>query len=139
MKIQFVSPTLHGVLDYAAGGALILVPALTGFPDTAPLALGISVAFGAVLITYSLLTDYAYGVLPMVSYRGHLALDLSAAASFLGLPFLFGFEGLVAAYFWANAAAVTLVVAVSSRPSSLLSEEQQRLAVHNGRLKRASS
>lgn|GEM_PF-3134511 len=54
MKLQFLTPALHGVLDYVAAAALIALPFLLGFQG---IELWLSVAGGAGLIAYSLLVD----------------------------------------------------------------------------------
>lgn len=50
MKLQFLTPALHGVLDYVAAAALIALPFLLGFQG---IELWLSVAGGAGLIAYS--------------------------------------------------------------------------------------
>ena len=62
MKLQFLTPKLHGLLDYAAAGGLIVFPFLLNLGSESPIALWLSVAAGAGLIGYSLLTDYAFSV-----------------------------------------------------------------------------
>jgi len=69
MKLQFLTPALHGVLDYVAAAALIALPFLLGFQG---IELWLSVAGGAGLIAYSLLTDYAFGAVKLVSFDAHL-------------------------------------------------------------------
>lgn len=109
-RIRILSPAVHGVLDYGAAAALVVLPfalALDG------LARWLSVAGGAGLVAYSLLTDYTLAIAPLLSFRTHLALDLAAAALFLASPMLFGFEGLVAGYYYVMGAGVLVVVALS--------------------------
>ncbi len=55
--MRFISPRLHGVLDYAVAGALISVPLLLDFAASSLAAAVISVAAGIGLTVYSLLTD----------------------------------------------------------------------------------
>lgn len=113
MKIQFLTPAVHGLLDYAAATALIVLPFLLDLGATSALALWLSVAGGIGLIAYSLATDYAFGVFPVVSFRGHLLLDLMAAVAFAAAPFVFGWTGLTLAYYLVMAAGVLVVVGVS--------------------------
>jgi len=119
MNFRFLTPTLHGLLDYAAAAGLIVLPFLLGLGETSPLALWLSVAAGVVLIAYSLLTDYAFGVFGLLPFRAHLALDLTAAIGFVAAPFLFGWSGLVLGYYLVMAAGVLIVVALS-RPDAVL-------------------
>ncbi|MDX1507301.1 MAG: hypothetical protein R3358_03400 [Woeseiaceae bacterium] len=113
MNIRILTPAIHGLLDYAAAAALIVLPFLLKLGDTAPLALWLSVIGGIGLIAYSLATDYAFGVFRVVSFRGHLLLDLLAAVAFAAAPFVFGWGGLTLAYYLVMAAGVLVVIAVS--------------------------
>ncbi len=83
MKLQFITPTLHGVLDYAAAIALILAPQVLSLQDDSVLVYWFSTIAGAGLILYSLFTDYALSLKGIISYRGHLILDSAASASFI--------------------------------------------------------
>ncbi|MGJ3648639.1 SPW repeat domain-containing protein [Sphingomonas sp. GlSt437] len=112
MKFQFLTPALHGVLDYLAAGALVVLPFLLGFSG---IELWLSVIGGAGLIAYSLLTDYAYGAIKLVSFDVHLLLDLSAAVAFIIAPFVLGFGFLASIYYPVMAAGVVAVVALSQR------------------------
>ena len=113
MNIRFLSPRLHGVVDYAAAAGLIVLPFLLGLGASAPLAFWLSVGSGVTVIGYSLLTSYAYSAAPVLPFRLHLLIDFAAAVAFAVAPFVFGFSGLDAVYYWVMAAAVLVVVAVS--------------------------
>ena len=114
MNIRFLTPTLHGLLDYAAALGLIILPFLLGIGGDSTLALWLSVAAGIALIAYSLATDYAFGIFRVLSFRMHLTLDLGAAAAFVVAPFVFGWSGLVLGYYLVMAGGVLVVVALSS-------------------------
>ena len=114
MTFRFLTPRLHGLLDYAAAAGLIVLPFLLDLAASSPLAHWLSVAAGVGLVAYSLLTDYAFGVFRVLPFRVHLALDLSAAVAFLAAPFLFGWSGLVLGYYLVMGAAVVAVVAVTN-------------------------
>ena len=110
-SIRFLSPKVHGVLDYGAAAALIALPLIFGFEG---LTRWLSVAGGAGLIGYSLLTDYTFGAASVISFRTHLLLDLAAAVAFIAAPFAFGWSGFVMGYYFAMAAGVLAVVAFSN-------------------------
>ena len=77
----------HAILDYVVGFLLIAVPFVLGLPGMAglvPIALG----FGTVL--YSVFTDYDLGVVRVIPYRVHLALDAGAGALLIVSPWVFG-------------------------------------------------
>ncbi|MBK0399802.1 hypothetical protein H0I76_11425 [Limibaculum sp. M0105] len=113
MSIRFLTPTLHGVVDYSAAAALIVMPFVLGLGASDPLAKWLAVATGVAVIVVSLLTDYRLGALRVLPFRGHLAIDAAVASAFLVAPSVFGFSGLDAIYYWVNAVAVFAVVALS--------------------------
>ncbi len=110
MNIRFVSSRVHGVLDYVAAVGLIAYPILLGFSG---IALWFSVIGGVGLIGYSLLTDYAFSMVRAFSFKMHLTLDLVAGAGFIAAIFLFGFQGLTAAYYAIMGLGVFALVAVT--------------------------
>lgn len=110
-NFRFLTPKLHGLLDYAAALGLIAFPFMLGFTG---LSLWLSVVGGIGLILYSLLTDYTFGAAGIISFKVHLALDLAAAFAFFAAPFIFGWSGLVMGYYFFMAAGVIFVVAVSN-------------------------
>lgn len=116
-KLRILTPTIHGLLDYAAAAALIVLPFVLNLGADSPLAVWLSAAGGAGLIVYSLLTDYAFGAIKLVPFRVHLAFDLAAAAAFVAAPFLFGWNGLTAGYYFVMGAGVIVVVALSEAES----------------------
>ena len=114
MNLRFISPKNHGLVDYAAAAALIASPFLLKLGSDNPAALWISVITGLVVILVSVSTRYYYGALKLIPFGGHLALDLLVATAFMLLPYIFGFEGLDAAYYYGNAVVVYLVVAFTA-------------------------
>ena len=113
MDIRFLTPTLHGVADYGAGAGLITLPFILNLGQSSPLALWLAVITGCAVIVVSLLTNYKLGAFRVIPFKGHLAIDLAVAVVFTIAPLALNFSGLDAYYYWANAAAVYLVVAVS--------------------------
>ena len=113
MNIRFLTPTLHGVVDYLAAAALLTMPFVLGLGASAPLAKGLAVGTGLAVIVTSLLTDYKYGAVRILPFKGHLAIDTAVAIAFALAPSLLGFTGLDAWYYWLNSAAVFAVVALS--------------------------
>ncbi|WP_459212995.1 SPW repeat domain-containing protein [Aquimarina rhabdastrellae] len=114
MKLRFISPTLHGVADYSAGLGLIIAPFALSLGETTPIALWFSVITGIAVLAASALTNYKLGLLRTIPFQGHLAIDLLVAVTFMILPFVMGFTGIDAHYYWINAAVVFLVVALSA-------------------------
>ena len=114
MNHKILTPTIHGLLDYAAAAGLIVLPFLLDLGAAAPLAQWLSVAGGIGLIAYSLATDYAFGVFRVLPFRAHLMLDIAAAVVVIAAPFVFGWKGLVLGYYLFMASGVLAVVALST-------------------------
>lgn len=122
MNIRFLTPKLHGLVDYAAAAGLIVFPFILGIGASSPIAFWLSVAAGIAVICYSMLTGYTYSAAPVVPFKVHLAIDFVAAAAFAIAPFVLGFTGLDAMYYWVLSAAVFLVVAVSQTEEETLAQ-----------------
>jgi len=108
--MKFLSPTVHGYIDYAAAIALIIAPFFI-LPEGAPTtAFWLSIGAGTALIIYSLITDYSVSARRAIPFKVHLVIDFLAGTAFLIAPFVLGFEGITKLYFWVMGAAVILVV-----------------------------
>jgi len=112
--MRFITPHLHGFLDYAAALALIIAPFVLGIAEQSALAHWISVAAGVGLITYSLITDYFASLAKLIPFKVHLALDMAAAVFFLVAPSVLGFTGIVEIYYYVMGAGVVMVVLLSN-------------------------
>lgn len=112
--MRFISPAIHGFIDYAAAMALIVAPFLI-LPGNAPLAAtALSVAAGSALILYSLITDYSISVRKALPFSVHLVIDFVAGVAFVLAPFVLGFEGVTKLYFLVMGAAVIMVVLLTN-------------------------
>jgi hypothetical protein len=84
-----VDATLHGVVDYTAGTLLTTVfPKAAGIEGTRS-ARQIRMA-GAIHAGYSTLTDYPLGVVRLLPFQLHLALDAVGAVALAATPFVTG-------------------------------------------------
>jgi hypothetical protein len=84
-----IDAALHGVTDYSVGTTLMTVfPSLVGLSGT-PAGTQIRVS-GAVHAGYSTLTDYPLGVVKVIPYKVHLALDALGAIALAAAPFITG-------------------------------------------------
>jgi hypothetical protein len=84
-----IDSSLHGVTDYAAGATLTTVlPRLLNVEGTAS-ARQIRIA-GAIHGGYSTLTDYPLGVIKLIPFKVHLALDAAGALGLGAMPFITG-------------------------------------------------
>ncbi len=112
MNIRFVTKTIHAYLDYPVALLLIIAPFLLGLGSSNPLALWLSVVTGIAAFVLTVLTDHKTGVVRVIPYTVHLIVDFLVAVVFLLAPFVLGFAGLDAWYYWANATAVLAVVSL---------------------------
>ncbi|UTW56489.1 hypothetical protein [Kordiimonas sp. SCSIO 12610] len=115
MNIRFITPTLHGVLDYGAALGLIVFPFLLSLSNQSELVHWFSVIAGVGLITYSLLTDYKFSVKGVLSYKMHLVLDSLASAAFVALAFLHNGTAFTFGYCLIMAGGVIAVIGLSGR------------------------
>ncbi len=114
--MRFITRTIHAYLDYPVAISLMLLPFVLGLGAGNPLAKWIAVATGATAFVLTLLTDHELGVVKVVPYWLHVAVDRLVGAAFIVAPFALGFTGLDAAYYWVNGAAVLLVTFVLNAP-----------------------
>ena len=110
--MRFVTKQIHAYLDYPVAIALIVLPFLLGLGESNPFAHTLSVVVGVAAFILTLLTDHHLGVMKVISYKIHLAVDFAVAVVFIVAPFIFSFEGIDAFYYWINGAAVLTVVSM---------------------------
>jgi hypothetical protein len=84
-----VPTSVHGVLDYLTGSALLAAPELLRLKDVPSSALAFHLAGGGAA-AYSLLTDYELGVKKIVPMPVHLMLDATSGALLAASPWVFG-------------------------------------------------
>lgn len=87
---RFISPYVHGILDYLVGVLLVAMPWLFGFAQGGA-ETWIPVVVGGGVILYSLFTDYPLGVVRRLPLSRHLILDGLGGFFLFVSPFLFGF------------------------------------------------
>jgi hypothetical protein len=84
-----VDATLHGVTDYSAGTLLTTAfPRLAGISGTRA---GRQIRrAGAIHAGYSALTKYPLGIVKLIPYPAHLAIDAAGALALAATPFVTG-------------------------------------------------
>lgn len=112
MQLRFVTKSIHAYLDYPVAFALIGSPFLLGLGQSSPMALWLSVATGIAAFFLTVLTDHHLGLIRVLPYSLHLAVDGIVGVAFLAAPFALGFHGIDAMYYWANGLAVVTVVSL---------------------------
>lgn len=92
-SVRFLPTSVHGVLDYLVGIALIAAPWLFGFAYVGGIAVYLPIILGIGLILYSFVTNYELGIpgIKFIPMAYHLVFDFVAAALLAASPFLFGF------------------------------------------------
>src|SRR4051794_33719718 len=84
-----IDSTLHGATDYSVGTLLMTAfPKLAGVEGT-PAAKQIRAA-GAIHAGYSTFTDYPLGIVKLIPYKAHLAIDALGALAIAATPFVTG-------------------------------------------------
>jgi hypothetical protein len=111
--MKFLTPTLHGLGDYAAALVLIVAPFFLGLKEQSMIAHWASIASGVGLIIYSLLTDYTFSAAKVIPFKVHLVLDSLAGLVLIALAFVLNLEGIAQGYMIVMGAGVLLVVAVT--------------------------
>lgn len=81
-----ISTRVHGILDYATVGTLLVLPRLL---KASPKAANVLAVAATGLLGYSLATRYEYSVWKRIPMPAHLALDGISGAAMLAAPFTF--------------------------------------------------
>lgn len=113
MDPRFVTKTLHAYLDYPVALMLMGAPFLLGLGDSHPAAFWLSVVTGVAALLLTVLTDHHLGLIRVLPYRLHVAVDGVVGVTFLAAPLALGFAGLDLVYYLANGAVVVTVVGLS--------------------------
>jgi len=110
---------MHAYLDYPVAISLIAMPFLLNLGSSNVIALWLSVVTGIAAFVLTLFTNHVLGVIRVLSYRTHLAVDALVGVVFVIAPIALSFQGLDAYYYWANAAAVLTVVSLHKGESKV--------------------
>jgi VIT1/CCC1 family predicted Fe2+/Mn2+ transporter len=81
---------LHGLIEYAAGAALIVLPFLLGYNSGT--AKAVSIVLGVVLIFIAAASAGPTGLSKSIPVAVHVLLDYVLVALLIASPFLFGFS-----------------------------------------------
>lgn len=117
MDIRFITRKIHAFLDYPVAFALLGLPVLLGLGESNPLAFWVSVVTGSAALLLTILTDHETGIIRVLPFSFHVAVDFLVGLTFVAVPFVLGFSGLDAWYYWLNGGAVLSVITLS-RPLS---------------------
>ena len=84
-----IDSTLHGVTDYSAGALLLTVLPRWADIEGTESARQVRIA-AAIHAGYSTLTDYPLGIVKLIPFKAHLALDAIGALALAATPFVTG-------------------------------------------------
>ena len=107
---RFVTKTMHAYLDYPVAASLIALPFVLGLGGSNASAKWIAVVTGVAAIVLTFFTDHRTGVIRIVPFSLHVAVDALVGMIFVTVPFVLGFTGLDAWYYWANGGALLVVL-----------------------------
>lgn len=121
-RLPRISANAHGLLDYLWGSALILSPYLLGFQE-AQAGKNFFAVLGAMVIFYSLLTDYRPSLFKVVPLGFHRVLDACTGLLIAVAPSLFNYVqyltvGQRIAHIVVGAVIIGLALLVRTPPSS---------------------
>lgn len=94
MSLRFITKSIHAYLDYPVAIGLMVMPFLFGLGDVNPLAFWLSFATGIAALGLTVLTDHHLGVIRILPYSLHLAVDGIVGVVFVAAPLLLGFAGI---------------------------------------------
>lgn len=119
---RFVTKSIHAYLDYPVALGLIAMPFLFGLgAENAP-AFWLSVATGVAAFVLTVLTDHHLGVIRVLPYALHLAVDALVGIAFVVAPIVLGFAGLDFWYYMILGLTVLAVVGLhqpEDRPAAI--------------------
>ena len=119
MLPRFITKTIHAYLDYPVAVSLVAMPFILGLGSVNPLAFWLSVVTGIAAFVLTVLTDHHLGVIRVLPYKLHLAVDFLVGLVFVAAPFALGFSGLEAAYYWVLGGTVLAVVSLHKQEDTL--------------------
>lgn len=117
---KFVTRSMHAYLDYPVALLLLMAPFVLKLGNSNLMAMWLSVVVGAAAFLLTLLTDHKLGVLKIIPYKVHLAVDFAVGVLFVIAPFVLGFNGLDFMYYAILGATVLLVVGSHKAEPDLL-------------------
>jgi hypothetical protein len=114
--MRFVTRKIHAYLDYPLALSLIALPFVLGLGASNPAAKWLAVATGIAAFVLTVLTKHETGILKVVPFWLHLDVDRLVGVAFVAAPFVLGFSGLDAIYYWVNGIAVLIVTVLLNAP-----------------------
>ncbi|MDB5576783.1 MAG: hypothetical protein JWR80_1959 [Bradyrhizobium sp.] len=119
MTLRFVTKSIHAYLiDYPVAVVLIAAPFALPLGTTSPVAHWLTIVVGIAAFLLAAITDHPTGIIKLIPYWLHLWVDRAVGLVFLAAPFVFGFTGLDAWYYWVLGIAVIVVTSLLNAPDT---------------------
>jgi hypothetical protein len=93
--MKLINTRTHGIMDYTVGIFIAASPWIFNYAKPGTMPSLIPVLIGLAGVAYSLLTNYEFGAVKMISMRTHLALDILSGLVLAASPWIFGFTKVV--------------------------------------------
>ena len=107
---RFITKSIHAYLDYPVALGLMAMPFLFGLGQGNILAFWLSIATGIAAFVLTVLTDHHLGIIRVLPYRLHLAVDGLVGIAFVVAPLALGFSGIEFWYYMVLGLTVLIVV-----------------------------
>ncbi len=107
---RFITKTIHAYLDYPVALGLVAIPFLFGLGAANVFAFWLSVGTGIAALFLTVLTDHHLGLIRILPYSYHLAVDGLVGVAFVIAPIALGFSGIDFAYYMVLGLTVLAVV-----------------------------
>lgn len=88
--LRFLPSSVHGVVDYVVGIALLLAPMLFGFEHVGGPAVWVPRVLGILVLGQSVMTDYELSLVKMIPFQMHLWMDTLVGVVLIVSPWAFG-------------------------------------------------
>lgn len=118
---QPISRELHGLIaDYPYIVAVATAPEAVGFADESPTATTLCRAMAGGVLATSLMTRAEWGLMRVIPFKTHVALDYGVSLFAMAAPWLFGFsKNEKARNTFVAAGAVGLLASAMTRPEEM--------------------
>ena len=107
---RFITKSIHAYLDYPVALGLMAMPFLFGLGQGNILAFWLSIITGMAAFVLTVLTDHHLGIIRVLPYRLHLAVDGLVGIAFVVAPLALGFSGIEFWYYMVLGLTVLIVV-----------------------------
>ena len=115
---RFITKSIHAYLDYPVALGLMAMPFLFGLGQGNILAFWLSIATGIAAFVLTVLTDHHLGIIRVLPYRLHLAVDGLVGIAFVVAPLALGFSGIEFWYYMVLGLTVLAVVGLHQPDNS---------------------